>query len=49
MCDPVSGNIIGINKPSWQIYNYTYDLIVYEERFNVLTFVGGNCGLLYAT
>lgn len=48
ICDPISGNVLGINKSSWQIYNYTYDLTLYEERYNVLTFVGGNCGLLYA-
>ena len=51
MCalDP-SGNsvFVGYNKPSWQIYDYTYDLHVYEERYNVLTFVSGNCGLMYA-
>ena len=45
-----SGNTIfvGYNKPSWQIYDYTYDLHVYEERYNVLTFASGNCGLMYA-
>ena len=39
---------VGYNKPSWQIYDYTYDLHLYEERFNVLTFTSGNCGLMYA-
>jgi hypothetical protein len=49
ICDPQSGNIIGINKPTWRIYDYNYNLVVYEERYNVVNFIGGNCGLLYAT
>jgi len=48
ICDPLSGNILGINKPTWQIYMYTFDMTLYEERYNVLSFMGGNCGLLYA-
>ena len=49
ICDPQSGNIIGINKPTWRIYDYNYNLVVYEERYNVVNFIGGNCGVLYAT
>lgn len=49
ICDPQSGNIIGINKPTWRIYDYNYNLIFFEERINMVTFVGGNCGLMYAT
>jgi len=47
ICDG-EGNIIGINKPVWRIYDYTYDLIVMEERYNILTFESGNAGLMYA-
>jgi hypothetical protein len=47
-CDE-NGIIIGINKPTWVIYTYNYDLVFFEERLNVVTFVGGNCGLMYAT
>ena len=47
ICDPC-GNIIGVNKPSWRIYNYNYDLTIHEERYNMITFVGGNAGLMYA-
>jgi hypothetical protein len=32
----------------WSIYEYTFDLVVYEERYNVLSFIGGSCGMLYA-
>lgn len=48
ICDPISGEVIGINKPYWNIYNYNYNLYVFEERYNVVTFVGGNCGMLWA-
>jgi hypothetical protein len=49
ICDPTTGDIIGINKPTWRIYNYNFNLYVMEERINVITFVGGNAGLMYAT
>ena len=49
ICDPVTGNIVGINKPTWRIYDYNFNMVLFEERVNVVTFVGGNCGLMYAT
>jgi len=49
ICDPQSGQIIGINKPTWRIYDYNFNLVLFEERVNMITFVGGNCGLMYAT
>lgn len=49
ICDPNTGDIVGINKPTWRIYNYNYNLYVIEERVNMVIFVGGNAGLLYAT
>jgi len=48
ICNPLTGDIIGINKPTWRIYNYNYDLTIMEERFNILTFTSGNAALLYA-
>jgi len=48
ICDPETGIPIGVNKPQWRIYEYNYDLTVLEERYNVLTFIGGNCALMYA-
>lgn len=48
ICNPITGEIIGINKPTWRIYEYNYDLFVMEERYNMVIFVGGNAGLLYA-
>ena len=49
ICDPDTGDIVGINKPTWRIYEYNYNLQLFEERFNIVTFIGGNCGLQYAT
>ena len=49
ICNPETGEIIGVNKPTWRIYDYNYDLYVIEERVNMVVFVGGNAGLLYAT
>jgi hypothetical protein len=48
ICDPVTGNVIGINKPTWRIYDYNFNLYYFEERLNVIKFMSGNCGVLYA-
>ena len=48
ICDSETGRPIGVNKPEWRIYDYNYDLTVLEERYNVITFIGGNCALMYA-
>ena len=47
VCD-LSGNPIGIRKSNFQLYDYNYNLILFEERYNVLSFIGGNCGMLYS-
>ena len=47
ICDP-SGEIIGINKPVWSIYKYTYNFKCFEERYNILKFINGNGSLAYA-
>jgi len=49
ICDPETGNIIGVNKPSWVIYDYNFDLHLFEERINIIYFIGGNVGMMYAT
>jgi hypothetical protein len=49
ICDPETGDIIGINKPTFRIYDYNFNLVLFEERINIVTFVGGNAGLQYAT
>jgi Major capsid protein N-terminus/Large eukaryotic DNA virus major capsid protein len=47
LCDG-NGNPIGTTKNNWQLFEYNYNLRVFEERYNILSFVGGNCGMLYS-
>jgi hypothetical protein len=47
ICD-LEGNPVGVRKSNWRLYDYNYNLVLFEERYNVLSFVGGNCGMLYA-
>ena len=49
ICDPVTQQIVGINKPTWRIYDYNFNMIVFEERINQVLIVGGNASVLYAT
>jgi len=49
ICDPVTKQIIGVNKPTWRIYDYNFNLVLFEERINIVHFIGGNVGLMYAT
>lgn len=44
ICDS-DGNFIGVNKTHFDIYLYTYNLIVVEERYNILVFQSGNASL----
>jgi len=46
ICDE-NGNVVGINKSNWRLYDYNYDLTVLEERYNILTFASGNAGLMF--
>lgn len=47
ICAP-DGTIIGTTMPSGGIYDYTYNLVVMEERYNVLRFTSGMAGLEFA-
>ena len=47
MCDG-SGNPIGVRKSNWRLYDYNYNMTLFEERYNILSFISGNCGMLYA-
>jgi hypothetical protein len=49
ICDPTTGDIVGINKPTWRIYDYNYNMYLMEERVNMVVFIGGNAALMYAT
>jgi len=43
-----NGIPIGTSKMNWQLFEYNYNLKVFEERYNILSFISGNCGMLYA-
>ena len=47
ICDG-NGNLVGIQKSNWRLYEYNYNLVLYEERYNILSFIGGNCGMMYS-
>ena len=49
ICDPQTGEVIAVNKPTWRIYDYNFNLTLFEERINIVNFIGGNVGLMYAT
>ena len=49
VCDPITNTFSGVNKPTWRVYVYTYNMHLFEERYNMVSFVGGNCALLWAT
>jgi hypothetical protein len=48
ICDPETGVPIATNKSTFQLYDYMFNFLVIEERYNVLTFTGGNAGLMSA-
>jgi hypothetical protein len=47
ICD-ICGNPLGVRKTNYQLYDYNYNFHLFEERYNILTFIGGNCGMMYA-
>ena len=47
ICDG-SGNPIGVRKSNWKLYEYNYNMTLFEERYNILSIINGNCGMLYA-
>jgi hypothetical protein len=47
ICDG-DGNVIGTNKQNWRLFEYNYNLTVFEERYNILSFISGQCGMMLA-
>ena len=48
ICDD-EGNIIGyIDTDPTKIYKYSFDMVLFEERYNVIRFMAGNVALVYA-
>ena len=48
VCDPETGTPVATNKSTFKLYDYMYNMLVVEERYNVLIFSGGNAGLMSA-
>lgn len=46
ICDE-AGGIIGVSKDRDQ-YLYNYEMHIFEERYNIIRFISGNGGLLFA-
>ena len=36
----INNELLGYNKHDWNIYNYTFNLKVFEEQYNLLTISG---------
>ena len=47
ICD-ANGNIIGVRKSTTDLYEYNYDLRIFEERYNMVVITSGNIGLMWA-
>uniref|UniRef100_A0A6C0CKR1 Major capsid protein N-terminal domain-containing protein n=1 Tax=viral metagenome TaxID=1070528 RepID=A0A6C0CKR1_9ZZZZ len=44
----LDGQVVGVNKSTWRLYEYTYNLEIFEERYNVISFISGNCATMFA-
>jgi hypothetical protein len=42
------GDPVGVRKNNWRLFDYNYNLVLYEERYNIVSIIGGNCALMYA-
>ena len=47
-CDQDGQPVSIVQKPAGSLYAYNYNLYLFEERYNILSFIGGNCGMMYA-
>ena len=47
ICDPTTGEVIATSQDPTTIYHYSYDLHLFEERYNILEFHSGTAELLY--
>jgi len=48
ICDAETGEAIGVRKSNWRLFEYNYNMTLFEERYNILSFIGGNCSMLYS-
>jgi len=42
-----TGRPIGTTKQNWRLFEYNYNMKVFEERYNIISFIGGNCGMMF--
>ena len=43
-----NGVIIGVRKNAFALHDYTFDLRIYEFRYNIISVISGRIGLMYA-
>lgn len=48
ICDPFDNEQIGVTRIIEKVFKYTYDLLMFEERYNVIQIKSGIIGMLYA-
>jgi hypothetical protein len=48
LCDANGGGVISTRQSNWRLYEYAYDLTVFEERYNILYVNAGTVSMLYA-
>jgi hypothetical protein len=48
ICNTLGNPVAVSRKPGYQLYQYNYDMTIYEEKYNILTFINGEVGLMYA-
>ena len=48
ICNAETGEAIGVRKSNWRLFEYNYNLTLFEERYNILSFISGNCAMLYS-
>jgi hypothetical protein len=44
----INGDPIGVSKQNYRLYEYNFNIVLFEERYNVLSFIAGNAGMLYS-
>ena len=47
ICD-LCGNAIGFRKTTAVLNEYSFDLRIFEERYNIMVIQGGRVGLMHA-
>lgn len=44
----INGDAIGVSKQNYRLYEYNFNIVLFEERYNILSFIAGEVGLLYS-